>query len=126
MERHALGNAGEDLAAEILGREGYQVIETKYRYARGEIDLVAMEGEILAFVEVKTRRRVNFGHPAEAVDRYKRSRLVGAAKHYLYRYQIRDRQCRFDVLSIFADEGGHLLRYHLIRDAFWVKGGNYL
>lgn len=125
MLRLELGNAGETLAREILAREGYRVIAEKYRYARGEIDLIGMEGEILAFVEVKTRSRGSYGAPVEAVDRHKRSRIVGAARYYLYTQQIQDRQCRFDVLSIFADEGGRLLRYDLIRDAFQVKGGNY-
>lgn len=113
------------MAAGILAREGYRILETKYRYARGEIDLIAMEGDILAFVEVKARRRGNYGAPVEAVDRYKRSRIIGAARHYLYTRGIRDQQCRFDVLSIFLDEDSRLLRHELIRNAFWVKGGNY-
>jgi len=125
MQRAELGKAGEELGQEILVREGYRIVDTKYRYARGEVDIIGMEGEILAFVEVKTRRRGNYGTPAEAVDRNKQSRIIGAARHFLYTRGIRDQQCRFDVLSIFADERGDLLRYDLIRDAFQVKGGNY-
>ncbi len=125
MERLELGNAGEALAQEILAREGYRILEAKYRRAHGEIDLIALEGEILAFVEVKTRRRGGYGAPAEAVDGRKRSHLIGAARRYLYENRIADRQCRFDVLSIYADEQGRLIRYELLRDAFWVKGGNY-
>ncbi|MGE5599178.1 MAG: YraN family protein [Bacteroidota bacterium] len=125
MSRLALGNAGEDLALEILQREGYEILATKYRFARGEIDLIGLERGILAFVEVKTRRFRGYGAPAEAVDRRKRSHLVAAARHYLYAGRIRDRQCRFDVLSIYLDEDGRLLRHELLRDAFQVKGGNY-
>ena len=123
VRRKEFGNRGEELACEILEREGYEILAAKYRYARGELDLVAMEGEILAFIEVKTRRPGSPGTPAEAVDRRKRSRMVGAARHFLYTHRITDRQCRFDVLSIIADEGGRLVRYELLRDAFWVKGG---
>jgi len=57
------------------------------------------------------------------VDRRKRARIVGAARHFLYTHGITDRQCRFDVLSIIADEAGRLVRYELLRDAFWVEGG---
>ncbi|MGE5530014.1 MAG: YraN family protein [Patescibacteria group bacterium] len=125
MERLELGNAGESLAEEILAREGYAILAKKYRYARGEVDLVGMDHGVLAFVEVKTRTRGSYGRPAEAVDRYKRSRLIGAARHYLYTHRVQDQQCRFDVLSIFADEAGRLLRHDLIKDAFQVRGGNY-
>lgn len=125
VSRLELGNAGESLGQEILAREGYQVWTAKYRCARGEIDLIGMDHGILAFVEVKTRRRGAYGAPAEAVDRYKRTHIIAAARHFLYFRRIRDQQCRFDVLSIFADERGGLIRYELIRDAFQVKGGNY-
>ena len=84
MSRLDLGNTGETMAQEILAREGYRVIAEKYRYARGEIDLIGLESGILAFVEVKTRRRGTYGAPVEAVDRRKRSRIVGAARYYLY------------------------------------------
>ena len=125
MSRLELGNAGESLAQEILVREGYVIVTAKYRYARGEIDLIGTEHGILAFVEVKTRRSRAYGTPAEAVDRRKRSHLVAAARHFLYTRRIRDQQCRFDVLSIHLDAQERLRRYELIRDAFQVKGGNY-
>lgn len=125
MDRLELGNTGETLAREILAREGYEIIAARYRYARGEIDLIGIDGGILAFVEVKARRRDSYGAPAEAVDRYKRRRLIGAARHFLYTRRIRDQQCRFDVLSLYLDSGGGLIRYQLYRDAFQVKGGNY-
>jgi len=125
LDRLELGNAGESLAQEILTREGYRIIASRYRYARGEVDLIGMEGGILAFVEVKARRRDSYGPPEQAVDRYKRSNLIGAARHFLYTRRIRDQQCRFDVLSLYLDSGGGLIRYQLFRDAFQVKGGNY-
>ncbi|NLG84986.1 MAG: YraN family protein [Firmicutes bacterium] len=126
MRKKEFGKRGEKLACEILAQEGYEILAEKYRYARGEIDLVGLEGEILAFIEVKTRRLGSPGTPAEAVDRRKRSRMVGAARHFLYTHGITDRQCRFDVLSIIADEAGGLVRYELLRDAFWVeRGGSF-
>lgn len=125
MSRSETGRAGESLAQEILAREGYRIVATNHRYARGEIDLIGMDGSVLAFIEVKTRRSRVYGAPAEAVDPRKRSHLVAAARHYLYTRRIRDQQCRFDVLSIFLDGEEQLRRYELIRDAFQVKGGNY-
>lgn len=125
MSRLDLGNAGEAKAYEILRREGYEILATKYRFARGEIDLIGLEREILAFIEVKARRSGGYGTPAEAVDRRKRAHLIAAARHFLYTSRIQDRQCRFDVLALYLSEDERLLRYELLRDAFQVKGGNY-
>ena len=70
-----LGRAGEDRAAEHLTRLGYRILDRNWRCEEGELDIVAQREGVLAFVEVKTRRTLDFGHPFEAIDERKRKRL---------------------------------------------------
>ncbi len=87
-----------------------------YRAAGAEIDLVAMDGETLVFVEVKTRRRFGAGMPAEAVDARKQRRMRWAAEAFAARYRAGERAMRFDVVAISAE--GLRPRIELLRDAF--------
>jgi putative endonuclease len=98
--RIALGKTGEDLAVLELERRGYAVIARRWRCPRGEIDIVARDGETLVFVEVKARDGADFGGGAEAITDAKRRRLVRLAVEYLARERIVDRPCRFDVVAI--------------------------
>ena len=75
MERRTLGGYGEDRAVEWLTARGYRVVERNWRCARGEVDVVAWQGETLVFVEVKTRAGKSTGHPFEAVTPAKVARL---------------------------------------------------
>lgn len=105
--RHlALGESGEDLACAALERRGYAVLERRYRTRAGEIDVVALDGAVLVFVEVKTRRSVRFGHPAEAVTPAKRRRLAQMAADYLARRRPRCSACRFDVIAVTIGADG--------------------
>lgn len=70
-----LGRAGENRAAEHLKTLGLEIIERNWRCAQGELDIVARDADVLVLVEVKTRRSTRFGHPIEAIDQRKRSRL---------------------------------------------------
>jgi putative endonuclease len=92
-----LGDAGERAAARHLRRRGLRVITRGYKTSRGEIDLVARDGDTLVFVEVKTGRQ---GHPAEAVTLEKQRRLARAAVQFLKRFDLLEQRCRFDVVAI--------------------------
>ncbi len=116
-----LGVLGEELACHFLRAQGYQVFLKNFTCSLGEIDLIAKEGGVLAFVEVKTRRHEGMGHPAEAVTRFKRRQIVNTASWYLKRYGLRDLPCRFDVVSVLLPAGQEP-RIELIRDAFGEKG----
>jgi putative endonuclease len=98
----ALGRAGEKLAEEYLSQNGYLILARRYRTVSGEIDLVAELGEILAFVEVKTRRSTRFGLPGEAVTKRKQRAIIAAAQHYLAENELTDRAVRFDVIEVYA------------------------
>jgi putative endonuclease len=113
--KDAVGRYGEDLAAEHLGRAGLQVIARNWRCPDGEVDIIAVEGEVLVFVEVKTRSTVAFGDPAEAVGPVKAARLRRLAVRWLSEHRGDTRywpQLRFDVISVVRRApGGPTLRH---------------
>jgi putative endonuclease len=95
-----LGNRGEREAARMLRRAGLRVLIRGYRTDRGEVDLIARDGDTLVFVEVKSRSR---GEPAEAVTLEKQRRLTLAALHFLKRHNLLEQPCRFDVGKCSGD-----------------------
>lgn len=103
------GRAAEEATATLLERHGLRLLARNYRTRFGEIDLVAQEGDMLVFVEVRARAGRAYGGAAASVDGIKQRRLVAAARHYLARLG-REPACRFDVVSW---EGGR---------ARWIRG----
>ena len=101
----SLGQRGEDAAARLLKRHGCKVLARGSRSALGEIDLVVLDGTTIVFVEVKTRRRGDTGHPSEAVDAAKKRRLARLALGFLKRYRLLERPVRFDVVAVTWPEG---------------------
>ena len=95
-----LGQRGELAAARYLKRLGYTVLARGQRDRIGEIDLVAVDGRTLVFVEVKTRRNHDAGSPSEAVDAAKQRQLTRAALSYLRRHDLLEQRARFDVIAI--------------------------
>jgi len=95
------GAAAEDLAAEFLSARGLAIVARNYRCRGGEIDLIARDGAMLVFVEVRLRGSQEFGGAAVSITATKRRRLRLAATHYLGR--IRDEPpCRFDAILLAA------------------------
>lgn len=116
--RIALGKSGEDLACRELERLGYAIIARRFRVRSGELDIVARDGRVLVFVEVKTRSGRRFGDAAEAVTFTKQRRIALLANEYLLRHPVSDCPCRFDVVSIHLD--GSAPAVEIIRNAFDV------
>jgi putative endonuclease len=110
------GSRGENLAAEHLERTGYRIVERNYRFERGEIDLIAKDGEELVFIEVKARRSDAFGPPEDAITTQKQEQIKRVAEGYLFERQIEEQACRFDVVAITFNHGKADIR--VIRDAF--------
>ncbi|HRX80362.1 MAG TPA: YraN family protein [Pirellulaceae bacterium] len=96
----SLGVRGERAAARFLKRQGYIIVAHGERDRIGEIDLVAIDGKTIVFVEVKTRASHDRGHPAEAVDQDKQRRLTRVALSYLRRHDLLEYSARFDVVAI--------------------------
>jgi putative endonuclease len=97
------GDRGEDRAAQFLERQGLAIVARNYRTRHGEIDLVAREGEVLVFVEVRVRADARYGSAAESIGWAKQRRICAAARFYLARLRSQPR-CRFDVVALDGDE----------------------
>jgi len=123
MSRKAVGNAGEQGAADFLAARGYRLVDANVRpeggMARGEIDLIAWDGDVLVFVEVKTRRARHGtqGTPGEAVTQAKRRQLVSLAQAYLAHHRLDNVDCRFDVVEVVPQAEGRLCCF-LLPNAF--------
>ena len=102
--RQLLGQNGEADASSYLKKKGYKIITTNYRCKYGEIDIIAKNGGVLVFIEVKTRTSQMFGSPAAAVDLRKQIQISKAAHHYLSDLGNEEVDARFDVISVFAQK----------------------
>jgi putative endonuclease len=113
------GEWGEQVAAELLKKSGYSILGMRVRFgAREEIDIVARDGGILVFVEVKTRKSENYGRPSVSVDRKKRHLLSRAAVRYLKRLK-NPRVCfRFDIVEVIGEPDGEKPKLRHIENAF--------
>jgi putative endonuclease len=111
------GRVGEDYAHRFLQRKGCVVVARNYRTrsGSGEIDIVAWDGETLAFVEVKTRATKEFGEPESAVDAEKRRKLRIAAMDYARRAEVDWARARFDIVSVLLSGGANV---EWMKDAF--------
>ncbi|MFQ5481881.1 MAG: YraN family protein [Nitrospinaceae bacterium] len=113
------GQAGEAAALKFLQKKGYRILEQNFRTKAGEIDLVAEQEGVLVFVEVKARTGMEFGGPARSVTLQKQKRLARTARQFLARNAIRERSCRFDVVTLVGDPGNpKSWKIDLLADAF--------
>ena len=113
------GKIGEDVAVKYLRRRGYEIIERNYRGPRYEVDIIAREGGVLTFIEVKTRAPGRSLSGAESVNREKQRRIAQAAQHYLLTHpEERSSVCRFDVVLLEAVAGKTPEAKELFRNAF--------
>lgn len=108
------GNKAEDAAARYLERRGYTILCRNYRARTSEIDIIARDGPVLVFVEVKSRSYTEFGSPWQAVNSKKQNKIQRAALDYMLRSKLTDCPARFDVISIEGTTVEH------IRDAFEI------
>ena len=108
----AIGNTAEDLVLRYLTDHGLQLVARNYSCRAGEIDLVMQDGAQLVFVEVRYRKRTDYGTALESVTPAKQRRLIITAQHYLQRLGSTP-ACRFDVVGMGQDR-----KIHWIKNAF--------
>ena len=105
-DRKSLGAAGEDAAAAFLKKSGFTILSRNYTCRRGEIDIIALDGRIVCFIEVKTRGPDPLLPPERNVTPAKKRRIRSVARHYLQSRRLLDSVCRFDVVSVILPESG--------------------
>ena len=117
MKRKEVGTLGEKLARDFLEKRGYHIREANYRCPEGEIDLIAMRKDWLAFVEVRTKTNQEFGSPEESITLAKMGRLRASASYYLQTHDNLPSQWRIDVVAVEMAPNGKLSRIELIENA---------
>jgi putative endonuclease len=119
----SLGSFGEALAEERLRGLGYIILDRNWRTREGEIDIIAKEGQVIVFVEVRTRRTRTFGLPEESITPRKQERLVKTALAYLEENALYEMDCRFDLMALECSREGEVLRMDHFKDVIDVDGG---
>jgi len=115
-ERISLGKFGEDLARERLKDLGYRILKTNYRCSLGEIDLVARDGDVLVFAEIKTRKNESLAQVKEAVTKRKQIQISKVALAYMKSNNLWGSKARFDVVAIGLIDGKKEIE--IIKNAF--------
>jgi len=115
-ERLSLGKFGEDLAFKKIKGLGYKRIIRNYRCPLGEVDLIAIDGDTLVFIEVKTRKGRSLAYAKEAVNDKKRRQLSKVALFYMKSNKLNEVRARFDVVAVSLAGGER--QVEVIRNAF--------
>ena len=119
MNTVRIGKQGEDLAAQYLQKQGLELLQRNFRTKGGEIDLIARDGNVLVFIEVKTSRSSHFHPPETWVDERKQSQIIRVAEAYLQKYVDTEQDCRFDIIAVSMAPHSYNVRH--IKNAFWVE-----
>ncbi|MFI3226824.1 MAG: YraN family protein [Clostridia bacterium] len=103
----AIGKDGEDQACDFLAKNGYQITHRNYHSRFGEIDIIAIKDDILAFIEVKKRKNTDFGQPSEYVTLKKQQKIIKTATLFLMKHNL-DLQPRFDIIEVYKNQINHI------------------
>src|SRR3954466_1161962 len=118
----SLGARGEDAAANFLKRQGFRTLARGVDSRLGELDIIAVDGRTVVFVEVKTRTTHEAGSPAEAIDQFKQRRMTQAALGYLKTNRLLEYSARFDVVAITWPANARQPRIEHFKNAFAPVG----
>ncbi len=113
--RTRIGRYAEELAWRALASQGYRLVERNHHGDGGEVDIIAWDGPVLCFVEVRSRETDEFGDPLETIDRRKIQRIGRAARHFLESLPRPWPPMRFDAVGVIL---GPPTRMQIIKDAF--------
>ncbi|HEY9061055.1 MAG TPA: YraN family protein [Pseudobacteroides sp.] len=120
INKRLIGSTNEKIAASYLETCGYIILDINFRAGKhGEIDIIAREKDYICFVEVKSRRSLLFGTPAEAVNKRKQDRIRKVAYIYINQHRLHDNNLRFDIVEIIMENKSLAVReINLIKNAF--------
>lgn len=122
LPKKPLGRRGEDAAARFLKRLGYRILARVLDSRLGELDIIAVDGRVIVFVEVKTRTSTDAGHPADAIDATKQRRMTQAALAYLKSHRLLEYAARFDVVAVIWPENARRPTIEHYKNAFSPAG----
>lgn len=109
QNKRQVGTQYELMALSFLETKGYQMICQNFRCKIGEIDIIAQDGNVLVFIEVKYRVDLHKGDPAEAINYYKKRNISNVARYYLKKNHLSEyTSCRFDAIVILGQEIRHI------------------
>jgi len=113
-----IGKQAEQYACQFILAQGLQIIAQNWYCRQGEIDIIARDDDTVIFIEVRYRKRAEYGNGAESVHYYKRKRIISCARHYIHTHPATEKcMIRFDVFSMSKDSDGQF-NSHWIQDAF--------
>lgn len=95
------GKKGELIAKNHLISNGYKILDINHRNKIGEIDIIAMDKDILVFIEVKTRTSIKYGYPYEAVNRKKQEKIIYSSLLYIKQNRLENYQLRYDIIEVY-------------------------
>ena len=117
MKRGDTGKLGEKLARDFLKKQGHNIVEANYRCPEGEIDIIAGQRDYLVFIEVRTKKSLEFGSPEESITPVKMERMRATAAYYRQTHDNLPLLWRIDVVAIGLNQMGKLSRIELIENA---------
>lgn len=117
-ERHILGREGENAAVDYLKQEGYKILERNFFCRQGEIDAIALDGNYIVFIEIKSRTSTEYGLPSEAVTKRKLEHMIKTIKYYLYIRNLENENIRIDVIEVYVKEGKYKINH--IKQIVWI------
>jgi putative endonuclease len=120
LPRAAVGVRAEELAVALLEQRGFRILTRNWRHPEGELDVVADDGGVCVFVEVRSRTGEDFGHPLETVGPHKQAQVIRAARLYLNAETPAAASFRFDVVGVTFFEDGRPPECVHVPDAFRV------
>ncbi len=117
FEKKYLGQTGEELATAFLKEQGYRILVRNFKSRLGEMDIIAKDGDVICFIEVKTRTNNRLGTPFEAITPAKQRKLSQGALAYLKQNRLMDSLARFDVVSVMKGHNGSP-KLEVLKNAF--------
>jgi len=104
LNKYKIGMEGEDIACKYLEKEGYSIIERNYRGKKGEIDIIARDGNVIVFIEVKSWKTIPVSEAAFSISSMKKRRIINSAEQYIFenRKQVLNSDIRFDFVFVDA------------------------
>lgn len=113
MNKRYIGNLYEDIAADYLKDNGFEILERNYKCKIGEIDIIALKDNIIRFIEIKYRKNSDYGYPIQAISKKKQIKIMKTAQWFIAERKIsEDFGCSFDVISIQGSGGPNNIQYY--------------